>query len=81
MYNKWKTARERGVKALQNQGKCDKLTVKDGWLLCPVCGKHKVLRLTPGTTAKDLPVYCKRCGQESIVNIDQSLSQRRETSA
>lgn len=63
---------------MQSKEKCGKLTVKDGWLLCPVCGKHKVLRLTPGTTAKDLPVYCKRCGQESIVNIDQSLSQRRD---
>ena len=64
------------AKTLQSQGKCGKLTVKDGWLLCPVCGKQKVLRLTPGTTAKDLPVYCKLCRQESIVDIDQSLSQR-----
>lgn len=37
--------------------------------MCPACGKHKVLRLTPTTVAKDLPVYCKRCGKESIVNI------------
>ncbi|HIT31669.1 MAG TPA: conjugal transfer protein [Candidatus Enterenecus stercoripullorum] len=46
--------------------------------MCPACGRQKVLRLRPGTQAKDLPVYCKRCGQESIVNIDQSLSQRRD---
>lgn len=36
--------------------------------MCPVCGQ-KLLRLTSTTTAKDLPVYCKRCRQESIVNI------------
>lgn len=76
MYNKWESVSEKGVEALQRERMCGTLTVKDGWLLCPVCGKHKVLRLTPETTAKDLPVYCKRCGQESIVNIDQSLSRR-----
>lgn len=37
--------------------------------MCPACGKHKVLRLLPNTTAKDLAVYCKQCGKESIVNI------------
>lgn len=37
--------------------------------MCPVCGKQKVLRLLPNTAAKDLAVFCKRCGKESIVNI------------
>ena len=37
--------------------------------MCPACGKHKVLRLLPNTSAKDLAVYCKRCNKESIVNI------------
>lgn len=67
---------------MRNRGKCDKLVVKDGWLMCPVCGKGKVLRIHADTTAHALPVYCRRCGQESIVNIDESLSQcRKPTSA
>ena len=37
--------------------------------LCPVCGKHTVLWLLPTTEVKDLPIKCKRCGKESIVNI------------
>lgn len=37
--------------------------------LCPVCGKHTVLWLLPTTEVKNLPVKCKRCGMESIVNI------------
>lgn len=37
--------------------------------LCPVCGKHTVLWLLPTTQVKDLPIKCKRCGKESIVNI------------
>ena len=53
----------------------DTIHVKDGWLMCPVCGKQKLLRVTPETTAHHLPVYCKRCGTESVVNIQQeSLS-------
>ncbi|MBQ9860023.1 MAG: hypothetical protein IJO76_05045 [Clostridia bacterium] len=37
--------------------------------LCPLCGKHTVLWLLPTTAIKDLPIKCKRCGQESVVNI------------
>lgn len=37
--------------------------------LCPACGKHTVLWLLPTTEVKDLPVKCKRCGIESVVNI------------
>lgn len=37
--------------------------------LCPACGKHTVLWLLPTTKVKDLPVKCKRCGKESVVNI------------
>lgn len=44
--------------------------------MCPKCGKQKLLRLTETTTAKDLPVYCKRCGQESVVNISPEPAPR-----
>ncbi len=37
--------------------------------LCPECGKHTVLWLLPTTQVKDLPVKCKLCGKESIINI------------
>ncbi|MBQ4154160.1 MAG: hypothetical protein IJE01_03045 [Clostridia bacterium] len=36
---------------------------------CPSCGKHTVLWLLPTTEIKNLPIKCKRCGTESIVNI------------
>lgn len=69
------------MEALQSQEKCGKLVVKNGWLMCPVCGRHRVLRLEPGTDAKQLPVYCKRCGRESIVNIDLRLSQSHKVTS
>nr|DAW41312.1 MAG TPA: transposase-like protein [Caudoviricetes sp.] len=53
--------------------KCGKLIAKDGWLMCPKCGRGKVLRLNPKTRATSLVVYCKHCGMESIVNIDECL--------
>lgn len=52
----------------------DKLIVKDGWVICPLCGRGKILKIQDNTTAHALPVFCRRCGQESIVNIDQRLS-------
>lgn len=52
-----------------------KLVVKEGWLWCPVCGRGKVLKVRPGTRAADLTVFCKVCGRESIVNIDECLCQ------
>ena len=52
----------------------DPIVIKNGWLMCPQCGKMKVLRLEAETTAHALPVYCRRCRQESIVNIEPRLS-------
>ncbi|MBE6959951.1 MAG: hypothetical protein E7448_04425 [Ruminococcaceae bacterium] len=53
---------------MNTETNCGKIKTNRGWLMCPICGK-KLLRLTSTTTAKDLPVFCKHCHQESIVNI------------
>lgn len=37
--------------------------------LCPLCSKHTVLWLLPTTLVVDLPIKCKRCGNESVVSI------------
>lgn len=58
---------------LQSKRNDGKLVTKDGWLMCPRCGRGKVLRLNPKTRAISLTVYCKICGSESIVNIDECL--------
>ena len=39
-------------------------------MICPVCGKGKLLKLLPTTSVRNLPRKCKRCGQETIVNIE-----------
>ena len=60
---------------MQNEKECGKMSTKDGYLLCPICRRQKVLRLLPDTYGQKIPVWCKTCKQESIVNIDpKSLS-------
>lgn len=58
--------------------KCDRLVVKDGWLVCPVCQRNKhLLRVRPETEARNLQIYCKDCKTELILNIDKGQSVER----
>ena len=67
---------------LHNSPACDRINTNKGWRLTPdgkiestrpslVCPRCKLAlgKLLPETEAKNLVVYCKRCKQESIVNI------------
>ncbi len=54
---------------LQKPEKYDKINAHDGWLRCPRCGQKKVQRVLSTTRATALPIYCRRCKCESIVNI------------
>ena len=54
---------------LTTQTKCDKINANKRWITCPVCGRGKVLCILPETKVKNLPVYCKVCRRETIVNI------------
>ena len=66
---------------MQSNMRCGKLVIRDRWVICPVCRKGKLLKLRPDTTAQNLPCKCKRCGQESLVNIDAPEPASQETSA
>lgn len=66
---------------MQSKPDAVRLIVKDGWVICPVCGKGKLLKTLPDTTAHHLPRKCKRCGQETIVNIEAPEPASTETSA
>lgn len=57
-----------------------KLVVKDGWISCPVCGRnHHLLRITSETEARGLPVYCRTCKQEIILDIERGQSVKRQS--
>lgn len=51
------------------QTKCGIIRTNHRWFDCPVCGRTKILRLRPDLTARNLPVYCRACRTETIVNI------------
>lgn len=67
-------------KALHGQANCGKLTVKDGWVTCPVCKRnHRLIRIEPETVAQALPVFCRDCKNEIILDIDRGQSVERRS--
>ena len=47
-----------------------KLVNKDRRIICPVCGRPTQYRVRPDSQARNWPIWCKHCRQESIVNIE-----------
>lgn len=45
-----------------------------GFLICPFCGNPKLLRIMPGTEAVRLPVWCRKCRRELVINIHRGQS-------
>ncbi|MCI7158207.1 MAG: cysteine-rich KTR domain-containing protein [Flintibacter sp.] len=66
---------------MQTDVRCGKLVIRNGWVICPVCGKGKLLLIRSDTTARNLPRKCKRCGQETLVNIEAPEPASTVTSA
>lgn len=56
------------------------IVTKDGWAMCPVCHKGKLIKLLPTTTVHDLPCKCKKCGQISKIHIEAPEPESKETS-
>ncbi len=56
-------------KTVELETQTDEMETERRRFLCPACSKHTILWLLPSTHIKDLPIKCKRCGKEIIVNI------------
>lgn len=59
---------------LNNPKQCGKILTNRTRFRCPECGKQTLFFLRPDTEVKNLPVKCKTCNMEVIVNIQPSLS-------
>ena len=46
------------------------VSVRDGWVSCPVCGT-KLKRVRPDETAALVYVYCRRCKNEIPLTLKQ----------
>lgn len=52
----------------QTHGKL--LTVRDGWLVCPVCRRNRRLkRVYPDETGERVSVWCKDCKSDLRIDI------------
>ena len=54
------------MKLAQNSAR---LAVKNGLIVCPVCGRRTDQGVEPGTNAENLPIWCRHCKTRHIVNI------------
>lgn len=49
-------------------------------MTCPVCKRNRrLIRIEPETVAKALPVFCRDCKNEIILNIDRGQSVERRS--
>lgn len=44
---------------------------QENWLICPVCGSKTRLKLRKDTILKNFPLYCPKCKQETLINVQQ----------
>lgn len=49
-----------------------KTTVGGTWVVCPVCRRGKLLKLTEATRAQGLVLFCRCCKHETVVEIGPS---------
>lgn len=57
---------------------CGIIVTTDGWVQCPICRRNKrLLRVEADTYARRLPVYCKDCKTEIILDIEGRSVERR----
>lgn len=44
--------------------------VKDGWVYCPICNNKTRTKIRPDTVARNLPVFCPKCKNTFVLNIE-----------
>ena len=42
------------------------------WIFCPICGNKTRNKIREDTELKNFPLYCPKCKQEQIVNVQHS---------
>lgn len=55
-------------------------TADERRVLCPVCGAKTRLRILQRTVLRDFPLFCPKCRQESMINV-QNLQIEKNRSA
>lgn len=50
------------------------MTYKFTWVQCPICKSKTRTKIRPDTTAKNLIVFCPKCKNESVMDVDNMES-------
>lgn len=45
--------------------------VKDGWVYCPICHNKTRTKIRPDTIAINLPVFCPKCKNVTVMNFSK----------
>ena len=54
-------------------------SMTEKWVLCPICGGKTRTKIRPDTEAKNLPIFCKICKNEVLMDIKDLKVKRSET--
>lgn len=41
------------------------------WILCQICGNKTRVKICDDTVIENLPLFCPKCKQETIINVKQ----------
>ena len=47
------------------------VSVKDGWVACPVCGNNRLKRVRPDESAALVFIHCRRCKNDIPLMLKQ----------
>lgn len=47
------------------------VSVKDGWITCPVCGNNRLKRIRPDERAARVFIHCRRCKNDIPLMLKQ----------
>lgn len=65
---------------MRSEEKRATLVTKEGWIICPVCRRNRrLLRIDDSTEATGLPIYCRDCKTEIILDIARGRSVERRS--
>lgn len=47
---------------------------KEKWVLCPICNNKTRIKVRPDTVLENVPLYCPKCKQETIINVKEYVT-------
>ena len=51
------------------------------WIMCPICGNKTRDKIREDTELKNFPLYCPKCKQENVINVENYIITLIQTDA